>query len=146
MSKTVGELIDDLSCFNRGTPVNVTVCPIDGELQNLVDVFSSSEGVIIEVEDREIVKKDPLHRLNSIIIDYCLSRDFDKRFPDMHSWFDVQVLCKGQKYRAICIQPLVDDSFLKLNCIEAETTEIMFNKAIAYYEQLLNINKERKDV
>lgn len=69
MTKSVGEVIDDLSCFNRGTPVHVTVCPIDGENQEITDVYADGTGVVIQIIDNE----DKSEKL----FEQCLCRDWN---------------------------------------------------------------------
>ena len=54
--KTVSDLQHELSCFSGGTPVFVTVCPINGEAQEIKDIYVDGVGVMIEVNAKEEVK------------------------------------------------------------------------------------------
>ena len=53
MSMTVSQLIARLEEFNPDNAVFVTICPIDGEAQEIKDVFASNLGVMIEVTEEE---------------------------------------------------------------------------------------------
>jgi len=83
---------------------------------------------------RGIENKDPLHRLNSLIRDYCLKREFDKRYPH-NDWFTVQIICKSKDYRGLMVIPEVKDSFFEKKIFEATTTKDMFDKAIKFYKE-----------
>jgi DNA polymerase-3 subunit epsilon len=84
--------------------------------------------------NEEKQEKDPLHQLNSLIRDYCLKREFDKRYPHKESWFSIQIMCTGRYTRVALVRPLVKDSFFERKFFGGDTTKEMFEEAMTYYK------------
>jgi hypothetical protein len=97
---------------------------------------NSSDIKFLEVrkENEKSQIKDRLHQLNSLIRDYCVKRDFRKRFP-IDEWFEVQTLSRGTDYRALLVLPLVKDSFFERKLFEDKTTQEVFDKAFDFYSK-----------